>query len=68
MVTVPNFDRSGWSSDPERKLETQSTTMGNFFDDTRPMAEQPAKNMVSITGIELLNEPSLTCYRLSTSP
>ncbi|OBT63278.1 hypothetical protein VE03_07925 [Pseudogymnoascus sp. 23342-1-I1] len=45
MVTVPSFDRINWSSDPERKPETQSVTMGNYFDDARSMADQPAKNM-----------------------
>ncbi|KAL5351962.1 hypothetical protein ACLOAV_003825 [Pseudogymnoascus australis] len=45
MVTNPSFDRVNWSSDPERKQDTQSATMGNYFDDTRPVVEQPAGNM-----------------------
>jgi hypothetical protein len=68
MVTVPSFDRVNWSSETERKPETQSSTMGNYYEETRALAEQAAKNMVSITGIEIHNELSLTYYRPSTSP
>lgn len=69
MVTVSSFDRGNWTSESERKPDPQSAAMGNYsFDDSRPMAEQAQKNMVSITNIKLGNEPSLTRYRPSTSP
>lgn len=68
MVTVSSFDRGNWTSESERKPDPQSAAMGNYsFDDSRPMAEQAQKNMVSITNIKG-NEPSLTRYRPSTSP
>ncbi|OBT43050.1 hypothetical protein VE00_07327 [Pseudogymnoascus sp. WSF 3629] len=44
MVTVPSFDRVNWSSETERKPETQSSTMGNYYEETRALAEQAAKN------------------------
>ncbi|OBT81953.1 hypothetical protein VE02_09460 [Pseudogymnoascus sp. 03VT05] len=45
MVTVPSFDRINWSSEIERKPEIQSSSMGNYFEETRAMAEQPPRNM-----------------------
>ncbi|KFY30587.1 hypothetical protein V493_01814 [Pseudogymnoascus sp. VKM F-4281 (FW-2241)] len=45
MVTVRSFDRGNWPSETERKPEMHSSTMGNYFDETRPMAEQAPKNM-----------------------
>lgn len=67
MVTVSSFDRGNWTSESES--DHQSAAMGNYsFDDSRPMADQAQKNMVSITSIKLGSEPILTRYRPSTSP
>lgn len=63
MATVPNIDRTIWSSDPERR--SGSATMDSYsMDNVCPMAKQALENMVII--MSTVND--LTCCRLLVLP
>ncbi|OBT92686.1 hypothetical protein VE01_09686 [Pseudogymnoascus verrucosus] len=65
MVTVPSFDRVNWSSETERKPEIQSSTMGNYFEETRTVAEQPPRNMPINTALNEYCGIESTAYALA---
>ncbi|OBT49732.1 hypothetical protein VE04_09678, partial [Pseudogymnoascus sp. 24MN13] len=65
MVTVPSFDRVNWSSETERKPEIQSSTMGNYFEETRAMVEQPSRNMAINTALNEYCGIESTAYALA---